>query len=132
MRLVDGVPGDEDAEGREEAGEHDEPHREAVDAEVVADGGRGDPGEVLLELEGAGCGGVVEVDGQMQREQEGDERDGERAPLHESCRGRAASASRTAPASGAKVMRVRMVWSMFIVSFDGAKPVQSAANDAAS
>ncbi len=41
--------------GREEAGEDDEPHGEAVDAEVVADGGGGDPGDVLLELEGAGA-----------------------------------------------------------------------------
>ena len=29
--------------------------REAVDAEVVADGGGGDPGQVLLKLEGAGA-----------------------------------------------------------------------------
>ena len=48
----------EDAEGGEEAGEDDEPHGEAVDAEVVADGGGGDPGVVLLELEAcaAACG----------------------------------------------------------------------------
>jgi hypothetical protein len=52
---MDGVPGGEHADGGEEAGEDDEPHGEAVDAEVVADGGRGDPGEVLLELEGAGA-----------------------------------------------------------------------------
>ena len=43
LALADGVPGDEDAEGGEEAGEHDEPHGEAIDAEVVADGGRADP-----------------------------------------------------------------------------------------
>ena len=54
LALGDGVPGDEDAERSEEAGEHDEPHGEAVDAEVVADGGGVDPGDVLLELEGAG------------------------------------------------------------------------------
>ena len=55
LALGDGVPGDEDAERGEEAGEDDEPHGEAVDAEVVADGGGVDPGEVLLELEGAGA-----------------------------------------------------------------------------
>ena len=49
----------EDAERGEEAGEDDQPHGEAVDAEVVVDGGAGDPGEVLVELEGAGGGGVV-------------------------------------------------------------------------
>ncbi len=54
---VDGAPGGEDAEGGEEAGEHDQPHGEAIDAEVIADGGAGDPGDVLLELEGAGGGG---------------------------------------------------------------------------
>ena len=41
LAVGDGVPGDEDAERGEEAGEDDEPHREAVDAEVVADGGGG-------------------------------------------------------------------------------------------
>ena len=82
LAIADRVPGDEDAEGGEEAGEHDEPHREAVDAEVVADGGRGDPLVVLLELEGACCGAVVVAEGKMQRQGEGDEGDGERAPLH--------------------------------------------------
>ncbi len=37
---------------------------------------------VLLELKVAGGGGVVVADGQMQGEDEGDERDGERTPLH--------------------------------------------------
>ena len=50
---LDGVPRGEDAERGEEAGEDDQPHGEAVDAEVVADGGGGDPGEVLFELEGS-------------------------------------------------------------------------------
>ena len=54
LAAVDGVPGDEHAERGEQAGEDDEPHGEAVDAEVVVDDGRGDPGDVLLELEGAG------------------------------------------------------------------------------
>ncbi len=39
LALGDSVPGDEDAERCEESGEDDEPHGEAVDAEVVADGG---------------------------------------------------------------------------------------------
>ena len=37
---VDDAPGGEHAEGGEEAGEDDEPHRQAVDAEVIVDGGR--------------------------------------------------------------------------------------------
>ena len=63
----DGVPAGEHAERCENAGEDDEPHREAVDAEMIADGGVGDPVGVLLELETAEAG-VVEVRGQMQRE----------------------------------------------------------------
>ena len=39
LALRDGVPGDEDAKRGEEPGEHDEPERKAIDAEVVADGG---------------------------------------------------------------------------------------------
>ena len=35
-----------------------------------------------VELEAAGRGAVVVVEGQMQGQQEGEERDGERAPLH--------------------------------------------------
>ncbi len=76
---ADGVPAGEYAERGEEAGEDDEPHGEAVDAEVVADGGGGDPGEVLLELEGVwGCAGrgVVEVGGEVEGAEEGEESDG--------------------------------------------------------
>ena len=40
-------------------------------------------GRFGCELEGAGCGAVVVVGGKMQRAEEGDERDGERAPLHQ-------------------------------------------------
>src|SRR5438445_12323680 len=49
---------------------------------MVANGRRRDPLVVLLELEGACCGGVVVVKGKMQRQGEGNEGDGERAPLH--------------------------------------------------
>ena len=68
---LDCVPGREHADGGEEAGEDDEPHAEAVDAEVVADVGGRDPGEVLLELEGARGGVVVEVRGEVEGEERG-------------------------------------------------------------
>ena len=82
---ADGVPAGEDAEGGEEAGEDDEPHGEAVDAEVVGDVGIGDPGVDLLELElavGGVGGGVAEVRGEVEREEKGEEGDGESAVLH--------------------------------------------------
>ena len=69
---LDGVPTGDDADGREQADEDDEPEAEAVDADVVEDGGVFDPGNVVLKLE-AGLAGD-EVRGKMQREQEGDER----------------------------------------------------------
>ena len=59
----DGVPAGQHAKHAEQAGEHAQPHREAVDAEMVMDGGRSDPGEVLLELEAGVGGAVVEVRG---------------------------------------------------------------------
>ncbi len=73
------VPGGEDAEGGEEAGEDDEPEGEAVDAEVVADGGVGDPGSVLFELESVSrvAGDVVEMGGEVECGEEGEEGDGE-------------------------------------------------------
>ena len=80
---VDDAPGGEDAEWREEAGENNEPHGEAINAEVVADRWRGDPGDVLLELEGSGGGSGDVMEGQMQCEQEGDEGHGERPPFHQ-------------------------------------------------
>ena len=66
LALGDGVPGDEDAERGEESGEDDEPHGEAVDAEVVADGGGVDPGDVLIELDRCRRCGVDEAGGQVQ------------------------------------------------------------------
>ena len=38
---LDGAPGDEDADGSEERGEQNQPQGKAVDAEVIADRGRG-------------------------------------------------------------------------------------------
>ena len=38
---------------------------------------------ILFELECACCGGVVVMEGKMQRQGEGDEGDGERTPLHQ-------------------------------------------------
>ena len=69
---LDRVPTGEHADGREQAGEDDEPEAEAIDADVVEDGGALDPGDVALELEAGLAGG--EVRGKMQREDEGDER----------------------------------------------------------
>ena len=65
--------------GASKADEHDEPEAEAVDADVVVDGGVLDPGNVDFELE-AGLAGD-EVRGKMQREDEGDERGEERDPV---------------------------------------------------
>ena len=75
------IPTGEDADGRKQAGEHDEPEAEAVDSDVVRDQGVGDPGDDLLELESGLAGG--EVRGQMERENEGDECGDEREPVRE-------------------------------------------------
>ena len=72
---LDGVPTGDDADGREQADEDNEPEAEAIDADVVEDGGILDPGKVDFKLE-AGLAGD-EVRGKMKREEEGDER-GER------------------------------------------------------
>ncbi len=93
----------------------DEPQESAIDADVIADGGRGDPGEVLLELEGVSGRAVVEAEGKMEGEEEG-ESVATSAP-HCWMRSRSGkSASRMAPASGVKVMIVKIEWSIFIVS----------------
>ena len=78
---LDGVPTGDDADGREQAGEDDEPEAEAVDADVVEDGGVLDPGDVDFELK-AGLAGD-EVRGKMEREEEGDERGEEGDPVGE-------------------------------------------------
>jgi len=52
---------------------------------VIVDDGTRDPGEVLFELKAAGDGGVVEVLGQVEREEEGEERDDERADVVRLC-----------------------------------------------
>ena len=56
---------------------------ESVDADVIADGRRGDPGGVLLELEGAWGDAIVVVEGQMQCAEEGQQGDDEGSPLLE-------------------------------------------------
>ena len=56
-----------------------EPEAEAVDADVVADGGALDPGNVDFKLE-AGLAGD-KVRGKMEREEERDERGEERDPV---------------------------------------------------
>ncbi len=83
LALRDGVPGDEYAERSEEASEYHEPHGKAIDAEVVADGRGVDPREIVFELESARRGGVVVADREVEGEDEGDEGDGERSPLHQ-------------------------------------------------
>jgi len=75
---LDCVPRGQHADGGEEGSEDDEPHAEAVDAEVIADVGGRDPGEVLLELEGARGGVVVEVAGEVEGEEQRKKRDEER------------------------------------------------------
>ena len=75
----DGVPGGENPERGEETGKNNQPHREAVYTEVVTDGGVGDPGEILLELEAGRA--VHEAGWEMQREQEGEERENEGDPV---------------------------------------------------
>ena len=70
---VDRAPGGKHADGREEAGEDDQPHGEAVDAEVIANRRGDDPEPVDLELEAGVV--VVEVCGQVQREHKSGERD---------------------------------------------------------
>ena len=76
---LDGLPAGDDADGCEQANENDEPEAEAVDADVVEDRGAFDPGNVLLKLESGLAGN--EVRGQMEREQEGDERRDEGDPV---------------------------------------------------
>ncbi len=56
---LDGAPTGDDADGREQADENDEPEREAVYADVVEDGGILDPGNVALELEAGLAGDEV-------------------------------------------------------------------------
>ncbi len=82
LALADGAPRDQHSERREQAGQRHQPHGEAIHTDVVVDGGRGDPRNILLELEGAGLARVRVVERQMQRQPEGDQRDGERGPLH--------------------------------------------------
>ena len=76
---LDRVPTGDDADGREQADEDNEPEAEPIDADVVEDGGIFDPGNVDFKLE-AGLAGD-EVRGKMEREEEGDERGEECDPV---------------------------------------------------
>ena len=73
---LDVPPGGEDDDRREQRGEHDQPEREAVDAERVVDAEARDPGDLLGELQRADAG--LEGRQHQQREQERDEREDER------------------------------------------------------
>src|SRR6185437_6233630 len=74
--LLDGFPGDEHADQREERGQHAQPEREAVGADQVLDVEGRDPGMALEELETAFS--AVPVERQMEREQERDDRGSQR------------------------------------------------------
>jgi hypothetical protein len=109
---LDGVPTGDDADGREQADEDDEPEAEAVDADVVEDGGALDPGNVDFELEADLAGDKVR--GKMESEEQSEER-GESAIQLGSLARSGRSATRTAPARGTSRMRVRMDWSMLVI-----------------
>ncbi len=94
--IVDRLPGGKDAERNQEGGQHDQPERDAVDPDVVVDVGAGDPAQVLLIGKAARAGGrdLAIVHRQMQRNQQGDDRD---APWRTSgYRGRGAAGRRSA------------------------------------
>jgi len=76
---VDRVPTGDDADGCEKAHQHDQPEAEAVDADVIADGGTFNPGNVDFKLEASLT--RDEVRRQMKRENKGDERGEERDPV---------------------------------------------------
>ena len=72
--VLDRFPGCQHADDGEEAGKHDQPHREAIDAEVmVPDSGAGDPGVIFNELEAlsgryAKCAGRCSVSAKVTSE----------------------------------------------------------------
>ena len=55
--LLDALPRGEQRDRREEAGQHEQHQAEAVDAEVVLDAERGNPGVAFDELERLGAAG---------------------------------------------------------------------------
>src|ERR1035438_9673765 len=74
--VADGVPRDEHAHRHQEGGQDDQPHGDAIDAKVIVDVGVGNPGDVLLELEPALP--ADQVPRQVQRGEQGDQRDRQR------------------------------------------------------
>ena len=56
LAAVDSTPGDQHAERCKQARQHHQPHRKAIDADVVMDERRSDPRHVLLELKRARLG----------------------------------------------------------------------------
>src|SRR5581483_156621 len=78
--VVNGAPGDQDAERCKKCGQHYQPQRNAIEAEVVMNVRRGNPGDIHFELESglAAC----EVRGEMQREHKREQRDEEREPAN--------------------------------------------------
>ncbi len=79
--LGDDLPAGDHDDHRDEGGQHDEPHRDAVDAEVVVDVEALDPRVLLDELHLRGA--AVEVQDQRQRDQEADDRAEQRGPADE-------------------------------------------------
>ncbi len=77
--MVDGVPGSEHAERSQKAGQHDQPHGNAIHSQVIANGGTGDPGVVYFKLKARVAIDVVER--QMEGQAEGDQGHRQREPL---------------------------------------------------
>src|SRR5581483_9274631 len=74
--VVNGAPGDQDAERCKKCGQHYQPQRNAIEAEVVMNVRRGNPGDIHFELESlAACEVRGEVQGEHKREQRDDERE---------------------------------------------------------
>ena len=69
IALADRVPRYQHAQWREECGEHDQPHGDAVDAHVVVDVGIGDPNPIHFVLESSL--GAMEVARQVQGQHQG-------------------------------------------------------------
>jgi hypothetical protein len=76
--VLDVVPGGQDAQRRQEGGEHDQQQGKAVDADIVADAVGRQPGPALHELHGRGLAVEVEPQGQGHQElRHGDDQGGD-------------------------------------------------------
>jgi hypothetical protein len=78
--LGDHLPAGDDHDHGDEGRQRHEPHRQAVDAQVVVHVEALDPGQLLDELHRRGA--AVEAGDQRQRDQEADERPHQRDPAH--------------------------------------------------